>query len=190
MTLSKSNHSSKQGDLNSQRKSTLTESLLYEDYEMNPTNDRKNQQSADSEVEQIPLFEEKLLVTRHQQKVGEVIVRKQVETLMIQLPIRREKLIVERIGKNSELLTEVVLKEDQVNGFNYEELGNNDSLHITKSQYLELQTARELLEAIAHLTTACNAKVRLEIVTNCLEYQVEHQNICDRYQQQQSKGSE
>ena len=101
---------------------------------------------------------------------------------MIQIPIRREKLIVERMGKNPERLTEVVIKEGKVNGFNYEELNNTDSLHITRSHYLKPQIAQELLEAITHLSSASNAKVRLEIVTNCSEHQIEHQNICDRYQ--------
>lgn len=148
---------------------------------MKPINDPNNQQSADSNLDKIPLFEEKLLVNHHQQKVGEIIIRKQVETRMIQVPIKREKLIVERIGKNPELLTEVIIKEDKVNGFSFEELRNNNNLHSTKSKYLELSTAQELLDAIAHLGSADKAMVRLEIVTKCLEQQIEHQSICDQY---------
>ncbi len=135
-----------------------------------------------SETYQIPLLEEKLQIARRKQKIGEVVVRKQVETRIVKVPIRREKLIVERIGKNPQQLTEVVIGGDKVNGFKYEELGDRDSLHITKSYFLDLQTARELLEAIANLSSANNAKVRLEIVTNCSEHQIEHQNLCDRFQ--------
>ena len=148
---------------------------------MNPTH-YNNQQSNLPETYQIPLLEEKLQISRHKKKVGEVIVRKQVETRTIEVPIKREKLIVERIGKDPEQLIEVIIGEDKVNGFKYGELKDRDSLHITKSQFLEVQTARKLLEAIANLSSANNAKVRLEIVTNLAEHQIESQNLCDLYQ--------
>lgn len=163
---------------------TLSENSNYDrqsDSSMNSI-DRKNQQLVASEIKKIPLLEEKLKVARRQQKIGEVIVRKQVETRMIQVPIRREKLIVERIGNNPERLTEVVIGEGKINGFKYEELNDNDSLHITKSHFLNVPTAKDLLEAIANLSSATKAKVRLEIVTDCSEHQIEHQSICDRYQ--------
>ncbi len=163
-------------------KDVLSESPLYDDCQMNPIHNKNQQPSNSSETYQIPLLEEKLRVTRRQQKAGEVVVRKQVETRIVKVPIRREKIIVERIGKNPERLTEVIIGEGKVNGFKYEELNNGDRLHITKSHFLEVQTAQELLEAIAHLSSAANARVRLEIVTNCCEHQIEHQNICDRYQ--------
>ena len=150
---------------------------------MTHTHKNHHQQSTTSEVERIPLLEEKLQVDRRKRKLGEVIVRKLVETRIVKVPIRREKLIVERIGKNPERLTEVVIGEGKINGFKYAELNDTESLHITKSHFLELQTAQDLLEAIAQLSSVANAKVRLEIVTNCSKHQIEHQNICDRYQQ-------
>ncbi len=163
-------------------KEALNESPLYNDCEMNPAHNDYNQKSNEPEVYQIPLLEEKLEVTKQRQKVGEVVVHKQVETRIVKVPIRREKLIVKRIGKNPEKLTEVVIAEGKICGFKYEELNDNNSLHITKSSFLDLPTAQELLEALTHLSSAANAKVRLEIVTNCSEHQVEHQDICDRYQ--------
>ncbi len=162
-------------------KDGLIESPLYNDCEMNKAPNNNNEQSTASEIYQIPLLEEKLQVSRSKRKIGEVIIRKQVETRMIKVPIRREKLIVERIGKNPERLTEVVITEEKVNGFKYQELKDNDSLHITKSSFLAPQTAQKLLEAIAHLSSTANTKVRLEIVTNCSEHQIEHQDICERY---------
>ncbi|MGB5636790.1 MAG: DUF2382 domain-containing protein [Waterburya sp.] len=150
----------------------------------NPINNNSdnNQQSNSSESERIPLLEEKLQIARRKRKVGEVIVRKQVETRIIKVPIKREKLIVERIGSNPELLTEVIIGEEKVNGFKYEEFNDTASLHITNSEFLKLQTAQDLLEAIAQLSSVVNARVRLQIVTNCFEHQIEHQNICDRFQ--------
>ncbi len=134
------------------------------------------------EVHNISLLEEKLKINRRKRKVGEVIVYKQVETKMVQIPIRREKLIVKRIGKQPEKLVEVTIDNEEVNGFNLAELADKDTLHITKSNFISVQTAQELLEAVAHLSSGTNAKVRLEIVTNCSEDRIEHQDICDRYQ--------
>ena len=120
-----------------------------------------------STIEQIPLLEEKLQVTRRQQKIGEVVIRK--------------KLIVERIGQNPQQLAEIVIGAETVNGYNYEEIGDTKSLHITKSNFLDLSTAQALLQALEKLSAAENAKIRLEIVTNCPENQIQHQEICDRY---------
>ena len=158
----------------------VAESFSSDDYEMNPIHNQNLTPS--SEIERIALLEEKLQVKRRKQKVGEVIVRKQVETRMVQLPLRRETLIVERIGNNPERLTEVVISENQVNGFKYEELSDQAQLNASRSHYLNLQTAQELLEAIARLSSANNAKVRVEIVTDSSEARIQHQNICDRYQ--------
>ena len=154
----------------------------YIDYEMNSTNNNNQQQSTSPEVYQIPLLEEKLQVARRKVKVGEVIVRKQVETRMVKIPLRREKLIVERIGKNPELLTEVIIGEEKVNGFKYEDLDDTENLDITKSSFLELSTAQELLEAMTQLSLMGNTRVRLEIVSSCSEQQTKYQDICDRFQ--------
>ncbi len=43
----------------------------------------------------IRLLGERLVVERSKRKIGEVIIRKEVETRMIQIPVRREKLIIE-----------------------------------------------------------------------------------------------
>ena len=134
-----------------------------------------------SEIYQTSLLEERLKVNRRNQKIGEVVVRKEVETRIVKVPVKREKLIVERIGKNPERLTEVVIGEGKVNGFKYEEFDKSDTLHITKSHFIELQKAQDLLKAIASLSSANNSKIRLEIITNCSESQIKHQSICDRF---------
>lgn len=130
---------------------------------------------------QISLFEEKLKVNRRKRKVGEVVVRKKIETRMIQVPIRTEKLIVERVGEGSGQIAEVVIGESKINGFEPIELTEDDTLHITRSHFLTVETARQLLQAISGLSSANNAKIRLEIVTNSNQEQIELQNLCDRY---------
>ncbi|MFM2315574.1 MAG: hypothetical protein RLZZ04_4852 [Cyanobacteriota bacterium] len=122
-----------------------------------------------TESYQISLLEEKLQIARRQQKIGEVVIRKQVETRMVNIPLRREKLIVERIGKNPEQLTEVIVAEETVNGFKYNELNNNNSFSFNQTHFISLSTAQDLLTAISHLSCAPNSRIRLEIVTNCSE---------------------
>lgn len=163
-------------------KEALSQSSLYDDCEMNPSKDDIdiNQQSDSLKIKTIPLLEEKLQVARYKQKVGEVIVRKQVETKIVEVPLKREKLIVERIGKNPEQLTEVIIGSGQVNGFQYNELNDHDRLHLTNSQFLDLTTAHKLLEELTKFSPTANTKIRLEIVTDSSEHQLEYQNICDR----------
>jgi Domain of unknown function (DUF2382) len=164
MTLSKDNQPIRPSDLQSQ-----------------PANNQKSSEVKESY--KIPLLEEKIKINRRKQKIGEVIVRKQIETKIVQIPISREKLIIERIGKQPEKLAEVIIKEEKVNGFEFDQLDTNKNIHITKSHFLTVTTAQQLLEALAHLSTIDNARIRLEIVANCSEEQIKHQNICERYNQ-------
>lgn len=188
MSFSNSNNLSQANDLKSQSSDLAQQ---YNDSEMNSTSDNIDsfpqlgqgtlEQDNSSEVIQISLLEEKLQITRHKQKVGEIIVRKQIETKLIEIPIRREKLIIERVGENPQQLTEIVTNEEKVNGFKYNELENTNRLHAVKSAYLNVTTAQELLEAIAHLADADNAKVSIEIMTNDADIQQQHRDICDRF---------
>ncbi|PSB08769.1 hypothetical protein C7B62_15505 [Pleurocapsa sp. CCALA 161] len=150
---------------------------------MTLSNDQRSEINS-PESYQISLLEEKLQVARRKQKVGEVVIRKQVETRMISIPIRREKLIVERIGENPEQLTEVIVAEETVNGFKYNELDINNSLSVNTSQFLSLASAEKLLTDIKQLSSTANTKIRVTIATNCsdLETLLELKKICDRYQ--------
>ncbi len=128
------------------------------------------------------MLEEKLQVTRHKQKIGEVIVRKQIETKLVQIPIRREKLIIERVGKNTERLTEVVINDEKVNGFGYDEIeSDNHQLYTIVSKHIDLEKAQSLLADIAHSSSTNNPKIRIEIITNNSEVKQKYQDICDRY---------
>jgi uncharacterized protein (TIGR02271 family) len=162
MTVSKDNHHSQLRDLNSQPGSYQKSSEIRESYK-------------------IPLLEEKIKINRRKQKTGEIVVRKEIETKTVQIPISREKLIIERIGKHPEQLAEVIIKEEKVNGFEFGQIDTNENLHVTKSHFLTVTTAQKLLEALAHLSNTGDAKIRLEIVTNCSKEQIKHQSICERY---------
>lgn len=146
--------------------------------------ENNNVQNSDlSELDTIKLLEEKLKVTRRREKVGEVVIRKEIETRAIKVPVRREKLIVERIGKNPELLTEVVISEENVNGFEYSQFDETDTLQTIRSDFLDVQTAKSLLEAVSKLSATDNVKIRLQIVTTSSENQMQYQDLCDRASQ-------
>ena len=149
---------------------------------MTLSNDSQAKKSS-LEAYQISLLEEKLQVARRKQKVGEVVIRKQVETRMVHIPIRREKLIVEKTGSNPERLAEVVINEETVNGLKYDELNQNNNLDINQSKFVSLPVAIELLSALAQLPASAQTSVRLEIVTNDSEDKLllsKVKDICDR----------
>lgn len=62
----------------------------------------------------IPLKEEKLMVERERRKVGEVVIRKEVETHFVQVPVKREKLVIEQVGEDAQTITEIPLSEEVV----------------------------------------------------------------------------
>ena len=64
-----------------------------------------------SDEQRIQLLEERLLVNQSRRKIGEVIVRKQIETRIVEVPIRREKLIVEQVSPAAKQIAVVDLGE-------------------------------------------------------------------------------
>jgi len=73
--------------------------------------------SSDSEIlseELIRLLGERVVVDRSKHKVGEVIVRKVIETRMVQVqvPVRHEKLIVEQVSPERKQLAEIDLGQE------------------------------------------------------------------------------
>ena len=130
---------------------------------------------------QISLLEEKLVVKRQKYKVGEVVVRKVVETRMIHLPIRREKLVIEKAGTANEYLTEVDLGEGQVNGVKFSQLSNANDIYLSRSNFVSVESAKQLLAAINEHSDRPSVKVRLEIVSDSSDSQTAYQQVCDRY---------
>ena len=159
-------------------------------------NDVKKTEAEVRENYQISLLEEKLVVERHKLKVGEVIVRKEVETRMVHLPIRREKLVIEKVGATNEYLTQVDLGEGEINGVKFSDLSNTDNIYQVQSDFISLEAAKELLARIddskgqnesGNWTNAQpedrsnlkNVKVRLEIITDNSQSQQTFQDLCD-----------
>lgn len=82
--------------------------------------------SSDSEIlseELIRLLGERVVVDRSKRKVGEVIVRKVIETRMVQVqvPVRHEKLIVEQVSPERKQLAEIDLGQEEFPGIELSE---------------------------------------------------------------------
>lgn len=94
----------------------------------------------------IPLLEERLVVDRRKRKVGEVVVRKEIETYIVEVPVRREKLIVEQVSPDYKQLAVVDLEQSQD-----QKTSRLDSSHpsTVSASFTSADAAVEFLEAIA-----------------------------------------
>jgi Domain of unknown function (DUF2382) len=75
-----------------------------------PLGERPSNSLADRQpAAPLRLLEERLVVDLHKRKVGEIVVRKEIETRLVQVPIRREILIVEQVDPEFKQLAVVDL---------------------------------------------------------------------------------
>ena len=118
--------------------------------------------------ETIRLLEERIAVDYSKQKIGEVIVRKEIETRMIQVPVRREKLIVEQISPTYKQLAEIDLGQGEIEGvelrdYQPERLPASSTSLIVSGEFDSPQTGAWLLDSIAHQAHHSCQKIRIEI---------------------------
>jgi stress response protein YsnF len=142
----------------------------------------------------IPLREERLVVNRHKRKVGEVVVRKVIETRIIEVPVRREKLIVEQVSPEYKKLTEISLGEE--NGYpvpSGTDLGVAQSATVSGTgtnrvvgEFQSPEIAARILEEISKRQPNGCAKVRVELVVEEAQFRNTYQSWFDRYSTPQS----
>ncbi|MBA2750193.1 MAG: DUF2382 domain-containing protein [Tatlockia sp.] len=137
----------------------------------------------------IPLLEERLIVDINKQKIGEVVVRKEIETEMVQVPIRREKLIIEQVvGAETIQLAEIDLgSSDQEVELatiraNMAQVGSvaKSNEIIVSGEFTSAKIASLLLNAIALERNQGCKKIRIEIVVDNAERQQTYQEWVDR----------
>lgn len=131
--------------------------------------------------ETIQLLEERLTVDRHKRKVGEVVVRKTVETQIIEVPIRREKLIVEQVGSDPKQLAEIDLGSTDLSGIELAQGLSHSSQAVVSGEVHSLRAAHQLLDAIANLPNSGNPRVRLEFVLDDPSLRSTYQELLGRY---------
>ncbi|HSF75702.1 MAG TPA: DUF2382 domain-containing protein, partial [Microcoleus sp.] len=124
--------------------------------------DEENFDIVDQEV--IRLLEERLVINRSKRKVGEVIVRKEIETRMVQVPIQWEKLIVEQVGDDPKVLAEIDLGEGSITGIDLTEIKSDRQEPTVKAEFTSVQKASKILNSIASQPRHGCVKVRLELV--------------------------
>ncbi|MEG5136259.1 MULTISPECIES: YsnF/AvaK domain-containing protein [unclassified Microcoleus] len=112
----------------------------------------------------IRLLEERLVINRSKRKVGEVIVRKEIETRMVQVPIQWEKLIVEQVGDDPKVLAEIDLGEGHITGIDLTETKSDRHEPTVKAEFTSVQKASKILNAIASQPRHGCVKVRIELV--------------------------
>ena len=142
----------------------------------------ENQEELDIvDQEVIRLLEERLVINRSKRKVGEVIVRKEIETRMVQVPIQREKLIVEQVGDDPKVLAEIDLGEGQITGIDLNEIKVEPLEPTVMAEFTSVQKASKILNSIASQPRHGCVKVRLEIVLENKELEETYKNWFDNY---------
>ncbi len=145
-----------------------------------PNNQELNQAVIKEET-LITLLEEKLLVNRTKKRVGEIVVRKKIETRMVQVPVRWEKLIVEQIGSPTKQLAEINLGQGETTGIELEKLlTSHGEGYAVSAEFISPKAASDFLEAIAlQKQHGCN-KVKIEIIVDAQEKQTMYEEMFAR----------
>lgn len=143
------------------------------------------------------LLEERLVVDLSKRKLGEVIVRKVIETEMVEVPVRREKLIVEQVSPELKQLAEIDLSQGEISGVELAEVvsGQAEAISVTPPAALTPKTkdnfsvtgefaspkvASSLLDAIALQRNHGCAKIRIQILLEDPKYRETYQGWFDR----------
>lgn len=107
----------------------------------------------------IPLLEERLQVDYQKRKIGEIIVRKEIATRTVEVPIRYEKLIIEQVSPERKTIAEL----------NPTDLDRADPLNETSHQvviageFSSPRVASQLLYELGKTLHSNLKKVRVEI---------------------------
>ncbi|UKO97734.1 YsnF/AvaK domain-containing protein [Nostoc sp. UHCC 0870] len=143
----------------------------------------------------IRLLEEQLVVDNNKHKIGEVIIRKVIETTMVQVPVRREKLIVEQITPDHRQLAEIDLRCGEINGVELtqsDRSGLNSQLSglSVSGCFISPKIASLLLNAIALERNHGCQQVLVSISVDNEENQKKYQEWFDRCSKGQLPKSE
>ncbi|RCJ23116.1 hypothetical protein A6S26_00725 [Nostoc sp. ATCC 43529] len=171
------------GDRKSELSQNSTKELAYNQTTNNSVEPAELEDVSEEKI--IRLLEERLVVESNKHRVGEVVVRKEIETRMVQVPVRREKLIVEQVSPEHKQLAEIDLSGGEISGL---ELNEGETLELTQfdggltvtGEFSSPKIASLLLNAIAlEKSHGCN-KVRVAISVADESHQKKYQEWFDR----------
>ncbi len=147
-----------------------------------PIQDILNASTLDSgvlEEENIRLLAERLIVSRSKRKVGEVIIRKEIETRMVQVPVKYEKLIVEQVSPEHKQLAEIELGQREIEGVELTGTSLGEGFTVA-GDFNSPKIASLVLNAIALERTHGCKKIRVEILVENVERQKMYQEWFER----------
>jgi stress response protein YsnF len=167
---------------NNNLETSKIESTIHSTQDLNFEQDGIEQKT---EEEIIRLLSERLVVNRNKRKVGDVVVRKEIETRMVQVPVRYEKLIVEQASPENKLLAEIDLNQGDISGIELNQVEKHDidryDSNLTVSgDFNSPKIASLLLNAIALERNHGCQRVRVTIMVENEEYQQKYQEWFER----------
>ena len=141
--------------------------------------------------EKISLLEERLIVDFVRRKSGEIVIRKEIETclLQVEIPVRREKLIVEQVSPEYKRLAEINLGQEPILNGAIDNSGQSspygliaiehDTQHLsierpqssqkcTKRTFNSIESAKNFLDQIAKQFDNSSEAIHIEIVSQDL----------------------
>jgi hypothetical protein len=155
------------------------------------------------------LLEERLMVDLNRRKIGEIVIRKEIATqfVRVQIPVRREKLIIEQVSPEYELLAEIDLGQinnsdgaittaipdeltllddrDRPIATEFDDRMHNLDRRSTQSVVYgstdSLKAVIGLFSEIANLSSQDCGTIRIEIELKDSKYQTSYQALLDRY---------
>jgi stress response protein YsnF len=112
-------------------------------------------------VQELQLLEERLVVDIHRRKVGEIVVRKEIETRLVEVPIRREKLIVEQVSPEFKQLAVIDLGQSSAT----EPVGTGTAyLPTVDAKFTSIAAAVDFLKEIAEREDSALQHVQMNVV--------------------------
>lgn len=128
----------------------------------------------------IPLLEERLQVDYQRRKIGEVVVRKTIETRYIKVPVRYEKLHIEQISPNQTAIAEVDLSQGEISEVELIEAA--DTQAVVTGEFTSPRLASQILYELGKTLQHQCQKVRIEV-------ELKDANLQDAYQDWLNKFS-
>jgi hypothetical protein len=112
-------------------------------------------------VQELQLLEERLVVDVQRRKVGEIVVRKEIETRIVEVPIRREKLIVEQVSPEFKQLAVIDLGQSSAT----ETVGVETAyLPTVDAKFTSIAAAVDFLKEIADREDSALQHVQMNVV--------------------------
>ena len=137
----------------------------------------------------VKLLSERVIVDRKKRKIGEVIVRKEIETRIVEVPVRYEKLIVEQVNPERKQIAEINLGQETLTELESDisqavkGKQQNEAENIVSGSFDSPKIASLLLNAIARERQHGCQQIRIEIVVNSPEKQKTYQEWVERCSQ-------